>query len=62
MGTYLHGCFASDAFRAAFLTTLGAAASTLRFDEVIERTLDGLAAHLEAHLGLDALLALAETV
>ena len=62
MGTYLHGCFASDAFRAAFLTTLGAAASTLRFDDVIERTLDGLAAHLEAHLDLDALLALAETV
>jgi adenosylcobyric acid synthase len=62
MGTYLHGCFAGDEFRAAFLTAVGAAASTLRFDEIIERTLDELAAHLESHIDLDALLALAETV
>ncbi len=62
MGTYLHGCFGSDSFRAAFLKSLGAAASDLRFDDLIERTLDGLAAHLEAHLDLDRLLALAEPV
>ena len=62
MGTYLHGCFGSDAFRAAFLASLGAAASSLRFDDLIERTLDGLAAHLENHLDLDLLLSLAEPV
>ena len=61
-GTYLHGCFGSDAFRAAFLLGLGATASALRFDDLIETTLDALAAHLEVHLDLDALLALAEPV
>ena len=58
-GTYLHGCFGSDAFRAAFLLGLGATASSLRFDDLIETTLDALAVHLEAHLDLDALLGLA---
>ena len=62
MGTYLHGCFASDAFRSAFLEELGASASQLRFDGVIEQTLDGLAAHLESHLDLDHILALAGPV
>ena len=61
MGTYLHGCFGSDTFRSAFLTSIGATASALHFDDVIERTLDDLAAHLESHLDLDQLLALAET-
>ncbi len=61
-GTYLHGCFGSDAFRAAYLTSLGAAASTLRFDGLIETTLDALATHLETHLDLDAILATAEDV
>jgi adenosylcobyric acid synthase len=62
MGTYLHGCFGSDEFRAKFLKSLGFQASTLRFEETIERTLDGLARHLEAHLDLDRLMALAEEV
>ena len=61
-GTYLHGCFGSDAFRAAFLQGLGATASALRFDDLVETTLDALAAHLETHLDLDALLALAGPV
>jgi adenosylcobyric acid synthase len=58
-GTYLHGCFSGDAFRRAFLERLGAAGSSLAFEEVIETTLDGLAAHLERHLDLDRILAIA---
>lgn len=62
MGSYLHGCFGSDVFRAKFLESLGVQASELRFEETIERTLDGLAAHLEAHLDLDMILSLAKEV
>jgi adenosylcobyric acid synthase len=61
-GTYLHGCFASDGFRSAYLASLGAAASGLGFETVIERTLDELARHLERHIDLDRILALAEPV
>jgi adenosylcobyric acid synthase len=59
VGTYLHGCFSTDAFRRAYLETIGAAPSDLAFEHVIDATLDGLAAHLERHLELDGLLALA---
>ena len=63
MGTYLHGIFASDAFRRAFLERLGIAADpTLDFNAEVDATLDALAAHLEAHLDLDAILALARPV
>ncbi|MEO6395920.1 MAG: cobyric acid synthase CobQ, partial [Devosia sp.] len=59
-GTYLHGLFASDPFRRAFLG--GVADPSLGYEAAIEATLDGLAAHLEAHLDLDALLALARDI
>jgi adenosylcobyric acid synthase len=55
MGSYLHGLFGADAFRAAFLAKLGAQ-STARHQADIEAALDGLAAHLEAHLNIDGLL------
>jgi adenosylcobyric acid synthase len=58
-GTYIHGCFASDEFRRIYLTKLGAQASGLAFESLIEKTLDELAAHLEQHLNLDQLLELA---
>ena len=58
MGSYLHGCFGSDEFRAKFLESLGVPASSLRFEQTVEATLDGLAAHLETHLDLDRLLSL----
>ena len=60
MGSYLHGCFGSDAFRTKFLISLGINASELRFEETVERTLDALAAHLEANLDLDLILSLAK--
>jgi adenosylcobyric acid synthase len=62
MGTYIHGCFAGDEFRRAFLATLGAKAGGFAFDAEIERTLDDLAAHLASHLDLDRILALAGPV
>lgn len=63
MGTYLHGCFGSDAFRAAFIKRLALkAAAGLHYDGVIDETLDALARHLDASLDLKRLLALAEPV
>ena len=57
MGAYAHGLFAHDAQRAAWLRLLGAA-STLAYELDVEATLDALAAHLERHLDVAALLAL----
>ncbi|MFZ0097052.1 MAG: cobyric acid synthase [Gemmobacter sp.] len=59
IGSYLHGLFRADAFRAAFLRGLGAQTSGLAYGRVVEETLDALAAHLETHLDVDGLLALA---
>jgi adenosylcobyric acid synthase len=58
-GSYLHGLFASDPFRRAFLARLGAAAGDVSYESMIETTLDRLAAHLESHLDLDQILAAA---
>ncbi len=60
-GTYLHGLFASDAFRRAFLMELGTPASDLAYEARIEAVLDRLAAHLETNLDIDAILAIART-
>ena len=62
MGSYLHGCFTGDRFRAAFLAGLGANPGNLSFAATIEDTLDDLARHLERHLDLDRLLVLAEPI
>ena len=60
MGCYLHGLFAADGFRHRFLDRLRRRArSDVAFEAAVERTLDSLAAHLEAHLDLDGLLAVA---
>ncbi|OWU85691.1 cobalamin biosynthesis protein CobQ [Oceanicola sp. 22II-s10i] len=61
MGCYLHGLFASDTFRRAWLSEAGVA-SGLSHDYEVEQTLDRLAAHVAAHLDLDAILALAAEV
>jgi len=60
-GAYLHGLFASDPFRAAFLAGLGAV-SDLRYGADVETTLDALAAHLERHMDLDLLLSLSAEI
>ena len=59
MGGYLHGIFAGDAFRAAWLAQVGGEASGLAFEARVEETLETLADHCEANLDLDALLKLA---
>jgi len=60
LGGYLHGVFAADGFRHAFLSRLKLrAVSGLAYEAQVERTLDALAGHLEAHLDLDRLLAAA---
>ncbi|GMG85531.1 cobyric acid synthase [Paralimibaculum aggregatum] len=59
MGSYLHGLFAADGFRGAFLAALGGAASGLAYEREVETTLDALADHLEAHLDVTGLFALA---
>lgn len=59
-GTYLHGLFGSDGFRAAYLESLGAT-STLAYSERVEAAMDGLADHLERHLDCDRILAIARS-
>jgi adenosylcobyric acid synthase len=58
-GTYVHGLFADDRQRTAWLTRLGAGPSAVAHDALVETTLDRLAAHVAAHLDLDRLLKLA---
>ena len=59
IGTYVHGLFADDRQRAAWLARFGAGAPNIAYEDLVERTLDALAAHLAAHLDLDRLLKLA---
>jgi adenosylcobyric acid synthase len=58
-GAYLHGVFARDGYRRAFLAELGAPASGFAYEESVERALDSLADHLEAHLDVEAVLSIA---
>jgi adenosylcobyric acid synthase len=58
IGTYVHGLFGDDRQRAAWLARLGGTARVAH-DDLIERTLDELAAHLAAHLDVERLLTLA---
>jgi len=58
-GSYLHGMFAEDGFRRAFLDGFGVAAGPLSYGQVVDETLDALAAHMERHLDIEAMLGLA---
>ncbi len=60
MGSYLHGMFTEDAFRRAFLASLGATPGNVSYDATVEATLDALADHLAAHVDSPRLLALAQ--
>ncbi len=58
IGTYIHGLFADDRQRSAWLKRLGAGEASIAYDSLVDETLDKLAAHLSAHIDIDELLAL----
>lgn len=58
-GTYLHGLFGADRFRAALLGTMGIAAEAFDYKAGVDAALDSIAAELETVLDVDALLACA---
>jgi adenosylcobyric acid synthase len=59
IGTYVHGLFADDRQRTAWLQRFGAGPADVIYEGLVEQTLDALAAHLTVHLDLDRLLKLA---
>jgi adenosylcobyric acid synthase len=59
-GTYVHGLFTADGFRAAWLAGFGRT-SGLNYSESIEATLDALAGHCEEHLAIDRIIAIARS-
>ena len=63
VGTYLHGVLTSDTLRRALLSALagGPLGEGEAYEPAVEATLDRLAAHLERHLDIAALLELASS-
>ena len=60
MGCYVHGLFAADRFRRAFLEILGRRdVAGTDYEAGVDETLDGLARHLEDSLAIDRMLAIA---
>jgi len=55
-GTYVHGLFADDQQRAAWIARLGGTPAGFSYEAGVAKTLDALAAHLEAHIDIDRLL------
>lgn len=56
MGSYLHGLFANDIFRSAYLKSMDISASSFNYEAEIDNTLEDLALHLEKHLSVDKLI------
>ena len=54
-GGYVHGLFADDRQRAAWLARLGAEAGGFSYEADVEATLDALADHLAAHCDVEAI-------
>ena len=60
LGTYLHGLFANDALRSAFLKRLNTPASDLNYEAAVDLALDRLANHITENLDVDYLLEIME--
>jgi adenosylcobyric acid synthase len=58
-GTYVHGLFADDRQRAAWIARLGGRPAGFSYEHGVDETLDDLADHLEAHIDIDRLLRIA---
>ncbi len=58
-GCYLHGLFEAREFRRKFLAGLGVEAQGTDHRQMVEAALDEIAAELERHLDIDAMLAMA---
>jgi adenosylcobyric acid synthase len=58
-GSYLHGLFTSDTFRRDYLARLGFVAANESYGARVESALNALADHIEKHLDVEAILALA---
>jgi adenosylcobyric acid synthase len=58
IGTYVHGLFADDRQRAAWLARFAAGAPQIAYEASVDEILDRLAAHLEAHVDIDTMLTL----
>lgn len=61
-GCYLHGLFTADQFRKTYLEEIGKSVALSDYSAEVENTIDKLAAHMETHLDIDALLNAAEEV
>ena len=59
-GCYLHGMFASDAFRKSFLDGLGTSSTLENYEDSVVETLDELAEHLESNMDTELFLNLAK--
>jgi adenosylcobyric acid synthase len=59
VGTYVHGLFADDRQRAAWLARFAAGGTSVAYETQVEDTLDRLAEHIARHIDLDRLLTLA---
>jgi adenosylcobyric acid synthase len=60
MGCYLHGLFTADKFRTAFFAQSGMSVSKYDYAAGVESTLDALASHIETHLDVEQLIAMAD--
>ena len=58
IGTYVHGLFADDRQRAAWLARFSGGPAQVSYEASVDAILDRLAAHLEAHVDVDRLLTL----
>ena len=58
-GTYVHGLFASTSLRAAIMAAMGGQSAGSDYHSSVDQALDEIAAELEEHSDIDAMIAIA---